>query len=462
MLRATFPRVSCKGRTTHLGTTWSIFQQILQVLLLCCMSRGECFTPCLPLVFGVRRLTLRRPLKSAFNRLGRVAIATVHGVPLLSDVGAGLAVTGVHPNLRYCWWWVGDACVSNFLAAYPEASFCTTSLTCHGPLNHLFAPHSAVSDIDELQCFRLWLTLSEYGTCFLPRLEKPRRTTTCSALSRQMQFALDDKNLGKWALLQQCRIPWLPYDRHKGLHEARRFCYVHSWYNTVTPPSHLVHVLFHTYLSVLYIGQTHVAPVQRLRKHLTDAAAGVDNSTLHRLMATTDSADWGIGVLQYVGDTWWTAVRESAWWWQLRRWAVNDIPPGIPDPAVGVTSSARGWMNQKVLRVLRELRSAHDIHNYARAKFLQAELQKMGRELQVPLNLASAVVVPDVTVPQKTAICRVPRPVLRTTEIRAWQRQAYARLILLRSSPNKLHTVFDRAANKADLGATRPECCCHK
>ena len=168
-------------------------------------------------------------------------------------------------------------------------------------------------------------------------------------------------------------------------------------------------------------------------------------------------------MLQYVGDTWWTAVRERAWWWQLRRWVVNDIPPGIPDPAAGVTSSARGWMNQKVLRVLRELRSAQDIHDYARAKFLQAELQNTAQELQVPLNLTSAVVVPDVTIPQKTAICRVLRRVRRTTDMKAWQRQAYARLIrVVQSSPNKLHTGFDRAAKKVDLGATRPECCCHK
>ena len=46
---------------------------------------------------------------------------------------------------------------------------------------------------------------------------------------------------------------------------------------------------------------------------------------------------------------------------------------------------------------------------------------------------------------------------------KAWQRQAYSRLIgVVRSSPNKLHTVFDRAAKKADLGTARPECCCHQ
>ena len=240
-----------------------------------------------------------------------------HVVAVWSDIGAGLDVTGLHPNLRHCWWWVADESTPEFCAAYPDGSVCAVSVLCQGRPVHLFTSAWAVDDIDELQCFRLRLTLSEYGTCFLPRLEKPRRTATCSALTRQMQFALDDKNLGKWAMLQQCRVPWLPYDRHKGLREARRLSYVPSWYVGVTPPSHLVYVVFHLYLSVVYVGQTHLAPVQRLRKHLTDAAAGSDNSTLHRLMATTDSAHWGIGVLQYVGDTWWTAVRERAWWWQL-------------------------------------------------------------------------------------------------------------------------------------------------
>ena len=124
-----------------------------------------------------------------------------HAVAVWSDVGAGLDVTGLHPNLHHCWWWVGDAIIPSFLAAYPEAPVCTASVLCQGRSVHLFTSPSAVSDIDELQCFRLCLALSEYGTCFLPRLEKPRRTATCSALTRQMQFALDDKNLGKWALL---------------------------------------------------------------------------------------------------------------------------------------------------------------------------------------------------------------------------------------------------------------------
>ena len=79
---------------------------------------------------------------------------------------------------------------------------------------------------------------------------------------------------------------------------------------------------------------------------------------------------------------------------------------------------------------------------------------------QVP---GSAFVVPDVTNPQKTAICRILRRVLRTTDMKAWQRQAYSRLIsIVRSSPNKLHTVFDRAAKKPVLSTGRPECCYHK
>ena len=110
-----------------------------------------------------------------------------------------------------------------------------------------------------------------------------------------------------------------------------------------------MYFVFHFYMSILSVGQTHLAPTQRMRKHVAYVAAGVDNSILHRLMATSELAHLGIGVREYVGDGWWMAVRERAWWWQLRQWAGNDIPLGIPDQAAGVTPSTRGWLNERVL-----------------------------------------------------------------------------------------------------------------
>ena len=114
------------------------------------------------------------------------------------------------------------------------------------------------------------------------------------------------------------------------------------------PPRYLLYVIFHLFPGVLCVGQTHLAPAQLLRKHLTDAAAGCDNSTLHKLMATTEQAHWGICVLEYETDGWWTAIRECQWRWQLRRWAVNDVAPGIPDPGSSEPKNARGWLNRKV------------------------------------------------------------------------------------------------------------------
>ena len=98
--------------------------------------------------------------------------------------------------------------------------------------------------------------------------------------------------------------------------EVRRLSFVHTWYMTVTPLGYLLYAISHLYPSVLHLGQTHLAPAQQLRKH---AVVGVDNSTLHKMMATSEEAPWGICLLEYEADRWWVAVRDWGWWWQLRR-----------------------------------------------------------------------------------------------------------------------------------------------
>ena len=127
------------------------------------------------------------------------------------------------------------------------------------------------------------------------------------------------------------------------------------------------------FLGVLYEGRTQLAPAQRLRKHLMDAAAGVDNFALHKLMSTTQQACWGICVLRYETDGWWTAVRDREWWWQVRRWVVNDVAPRILDAVSQGRSLARGWLKQKVLRVLHELRCAQDSQDNNKIQYLQVE-----------------------------------------------------------------------------------------
>ena len=155
-------------------------------------------------------------------------------------------------------------------------------------------------------------------------------------------------------------------------------------------------------------------------------------------------------------------VRERGWWWQLHRWAVNDVAPGVPHPSAGRTSSNRGWLNKRVLRVLQEVCVAKDSQDYSRVKFMQPEPQSMSQQLNVPLSLTSSVVVPNVTTSQKTALCRVLRRILRSANMLAWQRQAYFCLVrVVRSSPHKLHKVFDQAARAANLVDRKPVCYCH-
>ena len=89
---------------------------------------------------------------------------------------------------------------------------------------------------------------------------------------------------------------------------------------------------------------------------MTDSLADVDCATLHKHMAKTDLSGWGILPLQWVEDDWHASVRERHWWWIFRRWACNDVPPGISTQGEG--SKSRGWLNQRVLAALQGIRDA--------------------------------------------------------------------------------------------------------
>ena len=77
-----------------------------------------------------------------------------------------------------------------------------------------------------------------------------------------MSVALRAKNLGRWAELMQERHTFLPYSTHKGLREVRRLSFVHVWRVSVTPPHFLIYAIYHLHLGILYVGLTHMAPVQ--------------------------------------------------------------------------------------------------------------------------------------------------------------------------------------------------------
>ena len=131
----------------------------------------------------------------------------------------------------------------------------------------------------------------------------------------------------------------------------------------------------------------------------------------------------------------------------LKRWAVNDVPRGIPQQG---TERPNNWLNQKVLQLIKEMKQAQHDADHARAKAMRAELTELVAELNIPLVHGAIVQVPNVTLPQKSAILRVMRFILRSTTLKAWEKQAIKKVMrVVRTSP---HTVRGQTCNQDGLG----------
>ena len=257
----------------------------------------------------------------------------------------------------------------------------------------------------------------------------------------------------------QTRSRYLPFSDHAPLRKARQLSHVNEWHLSVTPPKFCIYIIFHLWLHAVYIGITTSAPVQRLRKHMTDNLAHVDHSNLHLLMCKTCHAHWSIGVLEYISDDWWAAVRERHWWFIFKHWAVNNVPPGIP--LRDGPPQNNGWLNQRILELLRALRVAQEGYDHARVKFLQQELQEAAQELSIPLHLMRCIVVPNMSPSQCTAIHKCIRMCLFSTSLKAWEKQATIKMIrVVRSSPHNMKSIFERHAKKWSLLPSRPQCSC--
>ena len=169
-----------------------------------------------------------------------------------------------------------------------------------------------------------------------------------------------------------------------------------------------------------------------------------------REVTRSDLADWGIAPLEYVQDSWWAAVRERWWWYVFRRWTLNDVAPGIPDKEN--PGANRGWLNLKVLRLLHEIREAQDMGDHARSKCLHTELEVLGKDLNIPIHVAGNIIVPNMTLDQKTAIHRAARAIVKSTDTKAWEKQALTKLIrVVKSSTHSLIKEFSRKAREVDL-----------
>ena len=192
---------------------------------------------------------------------------------------------------------------------------------------------------------------------------------------------------------------------------------------------------------------------------MTDSAADVDCATLHKHMAKHPASGWGILPLQWIEDDWHASVRERHWWWVFRRWACNDVPPGISTNGEG--SKTRGWMNQRVLAALQGIRDARGIGDWPRVKFLQAELHDLASRLSIPLYVLGHVTVPNLTPQQNAAIHRVVRTIVKSCDIPAWEKQALHKAVrVVRSNPVTLGRIFAKHSRKTDQQAFQPPCCC--
>ena len=238
----------------------------------------------------------------------------------------------------------------------------------------------------------------------------------------------------------------------------RRLSFVHAWRVSVTPPYYLIYAIYHLNLGILYVGLTHIVPIQRLRKHMTDALAGTDGASLHRIMFPVEMAGCGIAVLEYVGTMWWAGIRERAWWFELRKWVVNEVAPGIPQEG---KPSANHWHHQKVLQLLKEIKQAEYDQDYVRGTGMLGELSTPAQSRDIPLAYGASVVVPNVTKGQKSFIYRQLFRILHTTELKVWEKQAVKRIVrVVRSTPHTVQTIFNKLSTAKDWCSTLPKCTC--
>ena len=89
----------------------------------------------------------------------------------------------------------------------------------------------------------------------------------------------------------------------------------------------LVYVMVHVHMLCVYVGKTHLAPVQRLRTRGTTATAGAEDSRFHAMLRQTGLHEWTPIPLQYVYDDVEGCFVEREWWFRLKRWALNDNAP---------------------------------------------------------------------------------------------------------------------------------------
>ena len=260
----------------------------------------------------------------------------------------------------------------------------------------LWATTSAWEYLSTIQTQRLYMLFSEHGKCAFPVPIPPHRDTIFSALLYQMQRALAETNLGRWAELMQASIPFWPFTKPPSLRTIWRKAHTNEWHVHLPPPQHVICVCVNLRTCAVYVGQTGQSPVQRLRKHHTDARSAADCATFHKLLLTTNMADWVAIPVQYCSTLIQTGRAERTWW-SDRHWAVNDIPPGISQN--DTSNSKRAYITGTILHVLQELIQPKQERDTQRVKALQTVLRDTASQLALPFHVCGTIVVPNLTKP---------------------------------------------------------------
>ena len=149
-----------------------------------------------------------------------------------------------------------------------------------------------------------------------PKCDSRRRLYTHGA-----QRALAATNLGARACIVQHRVPFLPYHTNSILQLVRGVNHTGTWQLGTPPPVLLMYLMLQVHMLCLYVGKTHLAPVQRLQLHGTTAAAGAEDCRFHAMLRQTGLHEWTPIPLQYVSDDVEGCFVKQDWWFCLKRWA---------------------------------------------------------------------------------------------------------------------------------------------
>ena len=179
--------------------------------------------------------------------------------------------------------------------------------------------------------------------------EPPHARHILLSLRVQIQRTLADTNLGKWAQLLQYSVPYWPYKQHPALRLLRRKSFTGSWHLNVSPPHFVIYVCVN-----LRTGADHTnTRQQRVRKHYTDAHARTDSATFQSRDGIRGLGNHTCPVYR---NTFSDGSAERAWWSELKKWVVNDAPPGICES--NTSNKVRSYLSHRILSALREIQVA--------------------------------------------------------------------------------------------------------